>query len=53
MPAKYFVGMAIDQAAPDHSTLTHFKKRLIQKENLEVFEQKLAAIIQIALEKGI
>jgi transposase len=53
MPAKYFVGMAIDQSAPDHSTLTYFKKRLIQKGNLDVFEKMLAEMIQIALEKGI
>ena len=53
MPAKYFVGMAIDQPAPDHSTLTYFKKRLIRKGNLAVFEKMLAEMIQIALEKGI
>jgi len=53
MPAKYFVGMAIDQAAPDHSTMTYFKKRLIANGNLGIFEMMLAEMIQIGLEKGI
>ena len=25
LPAKYFVGLAVDQKAPDHSTLTAFR----------------------------
>jgi IS5 family transposase len=53
VPAKYFVGLAMDRPAPDHSTLTYFKKRLIKKGNLEVFEDMLCELIQIALEKGI
>ncbi|MCD6400787.1 MAG: transposase [Anaerolineales bacterium] len=53
IPAKYFVGMAIDKPAPDHSTLTYFKKRMTQKNNLAVFEEMLAEIVQMAMEKGI
>ena len=53
IPAKYFAGMAIDQAAPDHSTMTYFKKRLIANGNLGIFEMMLAEMIQIGLEKGI
>jgi IS5 family transposase len=30
LSAKYFVGLAVDQPAPDHSTLTIFRNRLIQ-----------------------
>jgi len=30
LPAKYFVGLAVDQKAPDHSTLTVFRERLLQ-----------------------
>ncbi len=29
LPAKYFLGLGVDQAAPDHSTLTKFKERMI------------------------
>ena len=28
LPAKYFVGLAVDESAPDHSTLTVFRDRL-------------------------
>jgi len=53
LSAKYFVGLAVDQKAPDHSTLTKFRKRLIERGNLEVFEEMLSEIIQIALESGV
>jgi hypothetical protein len=52
IPAKYFVGLAIDKPASDYSTLTYFKKRLIRNGNLDVFESMLAEIIQVAMEKG-
>jgi IS5 family transposase len=31
LSAKYFVGLAVDQPAPDHSTLTVFRNRMIQR----------------------
>ena len=53
LSAKYFVGLAVDQKAPDHSTLTKFRKRLIERGRLESFEEMLSEIIQIALENGV
>jgi transposase, IS5 family len=53
LPAKYFVGLAVDQKAPDHSTLTVFRERLLQRGKLEVFEEILDEMIQIALQNGI
>ena len=53
LPAKYFVGLGVDQKAPDHSTLTIFRNRLTQQGNLEIFEQILADIVQMALKTGI
>jgi IS5 family transposase len=53
LSAKYFVGLAVDQKAPDHSTLTVFRERLIQNGKLAVFEALLAEIVQTALESGI
>jgi IS5 family transposase len=53
LPAKYFVGLAVDQKAPDHSTLTAFRRRLLKRDKLEVFEQMLAEIMRIAHEKGV
>lgn len=53
LPAKYFIGLGLDQKAPDHSTLTVFRNRLIKQGNLGVFEALLAEIVQIALVSGI
>jgi len=53
LPAKYFVGLGIDQKAPDHSTLTVFRNRLIKQGDLGVLEVLLAEIVQIALASGI
>jgi IS5 family transposase len=53
MPAKYFVGLAADQSAPDHSTLTVFRERLVKRGRQKVFEDLLEEIVQIALQSGI
>lgn len=53
LPAKYFVGLAADQSAPDHSTLTVFRERLIQCGKLKVFGEMLEEIVKIALQSGI
>jgi len=53
LPAKYFVRLAADQKAPDHSTLTVFRERLVKRGKLEVFQEMLGEIVQIALQKGI
>jgi len=53
MSAKYFLGLGADQFAPDHSTLTKFKERIILRKREMKLEQLLADIVQTALEKGI
>lgn len=53
LSAKYFVGLAVDQKAPDHSTLTVFRERLQQNGKLSVFQDMLAEIVRIAGEAGI
>ena len=53
LPAKYFLGLGVDQFAPDHSTLTKFKERMILRKRELKLEQLLADIVQTALEKGI
>lgn len=30
LPMKYFVGLGVDEKAPDHSTLAYFKERLLE-----------------------
>jgi transposase, IS5 family len=53
LPAKYFIGLAVDQAAPDHSTLTVFRERLVKRGRHKVFQDLLEEIVQIALRSGI
>jgi len=50
---KFFLGLAVDENGPDHSTLTAFKARLIANGREENLEQLLADIVEIAQEKGI
>ena len=53
IPAKNFVRLAIDEKAPDHSTLTVFRERLIKRGKLEVFQEMLKEIMFTAQERGI
>jgi len=53
LPAKYFVGLAVDEQAPNHSALTVFCERLVQRGKEKAFEEMLEEIIQIAMKKGI
>jgi len=53
LPAKFFVGLAVDQNAPDHSTLTVFRERLLERGKLKVFEEILEEIVQIARQSGV
>jgi IS5 family transposase len=53
LPARFFVGLAVDQAAPDHSTLTVFREQLLKRGKLQMFEAMLVEIVAIALSSGI
>ncbi|MFZ3070484.1 MAG: transposase [Anaerolineaceae bacterium] len=53
LPARYFVGLAVDQKAPDHTSLTVFRERLIRRGKEKVFQEMLDEIVQIALQSGI
>ncbi len=53
IPMKSFVGLAVDEKAPDHSTLTAFKERLGANGGMEVLEQILREIVRMAQEKGV
>ena len=39
------VGLAVDQKAPDHATLTVLRERLIQRGKQKVFEEILEEIV--------
>jgi tagatose-1,6-bisphosphate aldolase non-catalytic subunit AgaZ/GatZ len=53
LPAKFFVGLAVDQKAPDHSTLAVFRERLIERGKQKVFEEMLEEIVEIARQSGV
>jgi len=50
---KCFLGLAVNERAPDHSTLTAFKRRLLDNGKLLAFEALLKEIVTIAREQGI
>jgi hypothetical protein len=49
LPAKYFVGLAVDGKAPDHSNLTTFRERLLKNGKEKIFKAMLATIVQEAI----
>ena len=51
--AKCFAGLAVDEPAPDHSTLSLFRSRLVANRKTDAFEMLLKEIIAIAREQGI
>jgi IS5 family transposase len=53
LPVKWFLGLAVDQAAPDHSTLSRFKDRLIERGKLDAAQDLLSQIVTLAMEQGI
>jgi len=48
-----FLGLSADEKAPDHSTLTLFKERLIENAGIKAYEELFDEIIRIAQEKGV
>src|SRR3990172_5363676 len=51
--AKWFVGLAVDEAAPDHASLTVFKNRLLARRGEQVFTALFQDIIRLAQERGV
>lgn len=48
-----FLGLGADEKAPDHSTLTLFKNRLIGNCSIRAYEELFNEMITMAVEKGI
>ena len=53
LSVKCFLGLAVDEKAPDHSTLTVFKQRLLEGGGVGVYEELFQGIVRLAREKGI
>ena len=50
---KYFLGLGVDEPAPDHSSLTYFKERLLKGGGKSAFDELLREILTQATRKGI
>ena len=48
-----FLGLGADEKAPDHSTLTLFKNRLIENAGQKAYEELFNEIIRVAQQKGV
>jgi IS5 family transposase len=53
LSAKYFLGLAIDEPAPDHSTLTAFKRRIVRRGGEGLLEELLIEVVQAAQREGV
>jgi IS5 family transposase len=53
LPVKEFVGLAVDQSAPDHSTLGLFKRRLREANHWNAFVAVSDEVLRQALAAGI
>ena len=53
IPAHYFLDLALDQQAPDHSTLTTFKQRLVATGGWEELQHIFDEVLQHARERGL
>jgi IS5 family transposase len=53
LSAKCFLGLAVDEAGPDHSTLTKFKERIEKQGKEALLEELLRDVIAMAISKGV
>jgi len=53
LPAKFFVGLGVDESAPDHSTLSVFRKRMIEKDGEKAFRVLFEQVVKLAQRKGV
>jgi IS5 family transposase len=53
LAARYFLGIAVNEPVPDHSTLSVFRDRLLQRGGTEAYEELFRRIVYQAKEKGI
>lgn len=53
LAGKFFVGLGVDELAPDHSTLTTFKDRIKESAGLKAYEALFNEMVRVALEKGV
>lgn len=50
---KYFLGLPIDEKAPDHSSLSRFRDRVLEKKGSSFFLDLFRSLVSQAKERGI
>lgn len=50
---KYFLGLPIDEKAPDHSSLCRFRESILEQKGVEFFTQLFRQVITQAKQRGI
>jgi IS5 family transposase len=53
LSAKCFLGLAVDEGGPDHSTLTKFKERIEKHGQEALLEELLRDVIAMAMRSGV
>lgn len=53
LAGKYFVGLGADESAPDHTTLTIFKERIVASVGIKGYEAVFNELLRVAMGKGI
>jgi IS5 family transposase len=53
LAARFFLGLAATEPAPDHSSLSVFRSRILEKKGTEAFEAMFQDVVRLAMEKGI
>lgn len=53
LAGKYFVGLGADEPAPDHTSLTTFKERIIAAVGLKGYEAVFCELLRVAMDKGV
>ena len=53
LSAKYFLGLAGDEPAPDHSTMTAFKRRIVESGNEACLQALLQETLKQAQQQGV
>ena len=53
LAARYFLGLAANEPAPDHSSLSVFRERIVTKGGTAAFEDLFRRVVVMADEKGV
>lgn len=53
LAGKYFVGLGADESAPDHTSLTTFKERIINSVGIKGYEAVFNELLRVAQDKGV